>query len=209
MQQVRPGREPQWCACRHTPGKVCAERKKDVTDEELICLFGVTDRRQHRHSKMGNRGVVERHGLMDQIADTRNAGIVGYRMKRGMRQIKEKVMVRLVQECNGISPQIMQVDLANTEVANRHLPTVLPVLTIGKVAKCQCDQVGFFPLDRLAQLQDRVVAMYLSGGHVGGPQYARHPRARLLGRQPLRESMPIPFSPRDDRTFHSMHANPI
>jgi hypothetical protein len=96
-------------------------------------------------------------------------------------------VVRLVEKRDRIPLQVMEINLTSAEVTHRHLPSVLPILAIGKIAKCQSDKISVFPLDRVAQSQHRVIAPRLRDGHVSRAQYARNDRMRLFGSQALHE----------------------
>src|SRR5580700_5171330 len=93
----------------------------------------------------------------------------------------------------------MEINLANAQVAHRHLPSVLPILTIGKIAKRQSDKISVFALDRVAQTQHRVIAPRLRDGHVSRAQYARDDRMRLFGSQAVRKLLPVTFARRHDQ----------
>ena len=51
-------------------------RQEHVVDEQLARLVGMAERRQHRARKTTNRGVIDTHGLMVQIANLRRIGVV-------------------------------------------------------------------------------------------------------------------------------------
>ena len=55
------------------------ERQEDVIDKQLVHLVGMAERRQYRRSETGNCGVLDSHGLMVQIANSRRVGIVSDR----------------------------------------------------------------------------------------------------------------------------------
>jgi hypothetical protein len=149
--------------------------------------------------RLENRGVVDGHGLVVQIANPWRLGIVSDRIQRATRQIKKQVVVRLVEQGDGIAFQVMEINLTRAQVTHRHLVSVLPILAIGKIAKRQSDEIGIFPLDRVAQSQDRVIASRLGDGHVGRAQYARNDYMRLFGSQPLGKLLPVTFARRHAR----------
>src|SRR6266436_7808158 len=155
------------------------ERQEDVVDKQLVHLVGMAECRQYRRSETGNCGVLDSHGLMVQIANSRRVGIVSDRVQRATRQIKKKVVVRLVEQSYGIAFQVMEINLTSPQVTHRHLPSVLPILAVGEIAKRQSDEISIFPLDRVAQSQHRVIASSLRDGHVSRAQYARNAPARL------------------------------
>ena len=175
------------------------ERQEDVIDKQLVHLVGMAERRQYRAPETGNRGVVDSHGFMVQVANSRYVGLVCDRIQRATRQIKKQVVVRLVEKSYGIAFQVMEINLASAQVTHRHLPSVLPILAIGKIAQRQSDEKCIFPLDRVAQSEHRVIASGLRDGHVGGAQYPRNNCVRLLGSQPLSKPLPITFTDRHDR----------
>jgi hypothetical protein len=175
------------------------ERQEDVVDKQLVHLVGMAERRQYRRSETGNCGVLASHGLMVQIANSRRFGVVGDRVQRATRQIKKQVVVRLVEQSYGIAFQVMEINLTSPQVTHRHLPSVLPVLAVGKIAKRQSDEISIFPLDRVAQSQHRVIASRLRDGHVSRAQYARNDCMRLLGSQTLGKPLPVTFTRRHYR----------
>jgi hypothetical protein len=103
---------------------------------------------------------------MVQIADSGRVGLVRDRIQRATRQIKEQVVVRRVEKSYGIAFQVMEINLTSPQVTHWHLPSVLPILAIGKIAQRQSDEKCIFPLDRVAQSQHRVIASSLRDGHV-------------------------------------------
>jgi hypothetical protein len=136
---------------------------------------------------------------MVQIANSRHVGLVCDRIQRATRQIKKQVVVRLVEKSYGIAFQVMEINLTSPQVTHRHLPSVLPILAIGKIAQRQRDEKSILPLDRVAQFQHRVIASRLRHGHVSGAQYARNDCMRLFGSQPLGKPLPVTFTGRHDR----------
>ncbi len=146
------------------------EREEDVVDKQLVHLVGMAECRQYRRSETGNCGVLDSHGLMVQIANSRRVGIVSDRVQRATRQINKKVVVRLVEKSYGIAFQVMEINLTSPQVTHRHLPSVLPILAVGKIAKRQSDEISIFRLDRVAQSQHRGIASSLRDGHVSRAQ---------------------------------------
>src|SRR6266853_3434156 len=175
------------------------ERQEDVVDKQLVHLVGMAERWQYRRSETGNCGVLDSHGLMVQIANSRRFGVVGDRVQRATRQIKKQVVVRLVEQSYGIAFQVMEINLTSPQVTHRHLPSVLPILAVGKIAKRQSDEISIFRLDRVAQSQHRVIASSLRDSHVSRAQYARNDCMRLFGSQTLGKPFPVTFACRHDR----------
>jgi hypothetical protein len=54
---------------------VYPDRQEDMVEEQLARLVRMAERRQHRHPEAGNRSVVDGHGLVVQIADSRRVGV--------------------------------------------------------------------------------------------------------------------------------------
>src|SRR5260221_12692931 len=102
------------------------ERQEDVVDKQLVHLVGMAERRQYRRSETGNCGVVDGHGLMVQIANSRRFGVVGDRVQRATRQIKKQVVVRLVEQRYGNEVQVMEINLASPPLIHPLLPAVIP-----------------------------------------------------------------------------------
>src|SRR5260370_28996409 len=107
------------------------EREEDVVDKQLVHLVGMAECRQYRRSETGNCGVLDSHGLMVQIANSRRVGIVSDRVQRATRQINKKVVVRLVEESHRIAFQVMGINLTNPQVTTRHLPALPPKFAVG------------------------------------------------------------------------------
>src|SRR5689334_5899922 len=175
------------------------ERQEDVVDKQQVHLVGMAERRQYCPSETGNCGVVDGLGLMVQIANSRRVGVVSDRVQRATRQIKKQVVVRLVEKSYRIAFQVMEINLTSPHVTHRHLPSVLPILAIGKIAKRQSDEISVFALDRVAQSQYRVIASSLRNGHVRRAQYARNDCMRLFGSQPLGKPLSVTFTRPHDR----------
>src|SRR5260370_38423579 len=186
------------------------EREEEVVDKQLVHVVGMAECRQYGRSETGNCGGLDSHGLMVQIANSRRVGIVSDRVQRATRQINKKVVVRLVEKSYGIAFQVMEINLTSPQVTHRHLPSVLPILAVGKIAKRQSDEISIFRLDRVAQSQHRVIASSLRDGHVSRAQYARNECMRLFGSQTLGKPCPITFSCRHVRLpeQRSSGANP-
>src|SRR5258708_25348586 len=110
------------------------EREEDVVDKQLVHLVGMAECRQYRRSETGNCGVLDSHGLMVQIANSRRVGIVSDRVQRATRQIKKQVVVRFVEKSYWIAFQVMEINLTSPQVTHRHLPSVLPILAAGGTA---------------------------------------------------------------------------
>src|SRR5260370_26500432 len=123
------------------------ERKEDVVDKQLVHVVGMAERRQYRRSETGNCGVLDSHGLMVQIANSRRFGVVGDRVQRATRQIKKQVVVRLVEQSYGIAFQVMEINLTSPQVTHPHLPSVLPVFAGWENPKAPNKQKKKFPPD--------------------------------------------------------------
>jgi len=108
-------------------------------------------------------------------------------------------VVRLVEKSYGIAFQVMEINLTSPQITHRHLPSVLPILAVGKIAKRQSDEISIFPLDRVAQSQRRVIASSLRDGHVSRAQYARNDCMRPFGSQTLGKPLPVTFTRRHDQ----------
>src|SRR5260370_28974656 len=126
------------------------EREEDVVDKQLVHLVGMAECRQYRRSETGNCGVLDSHGLMVQIANSRRVGVVSDRVQRATRQIKKQVVVRLVEKSYPIAVQVMEINLTSPQVTHRHLPSVLPILANRKIPNRQTDQINVFPLRPVA-----------------------------------------------------------
>src|SRR6202035_5388619 len=63
------------------------DRQENVVDEQLARLVGMAARRQQRPPEIGNRRVVDTHGLVIEIANARRMGIVRDRVQRAPRHI--------------------------------------------------------------------------------------------------------------------------
>jgi hypothetical protein len=96
------------------------DRQEDMVDEQLARLIGMAERRQYCPPETGNCGVVDSHGLMVQIANSRHVGLVCDRIQRATRQIKKQVVVRLVEKSYGIAFQVMEINLTSPQVTHRH-----------------------------------------------------------------------------------------
>src|SRR5258707_2458429 len=103
------------------------EREEYVVDNQLVHLVGMAECRQYRRSETGNCGVIDRHGLMVQIANSRRVGIVSDRVQRATRQIKKQIVVRLVEKSYGIAFQVMEINLTTPPGTHRDLPFGLPI----------------------------------------------------------------------------------
>src|SRR5260370_8418372 len=121
------------------------EREEDVVDKQLVHLMWSAGCRQYRRSETGKCGVLDSHGLMVQIANSRRVGIVSDRVQRATRQINKKVVVRLVEKSYGIAFQVMEINLTSPQVTHRHLPSVLPILAGGEIPKRQNGETNTFP----------------------------------------------------------------
>src|ERR1700739_2806570 len=93
----------------------------------------------------------------------------------------------------------MEIKLPSAQVTHRHLPSVLPILAIGKIAKRQSDKISVFRLDRVAQSQHQIIAPRLRDGHVSRAYKAGNDRVRLFGSQAVRKLLPVTFARRHDR----------
>src|ERR1700733_13654992 len=111
------------------------ERQKNVVDEQLVRLVGKAERRQHRPPETGNRGVIAGHRLMVKISNARRVGVVSDRVQRATRQIKKQIVVRLVENSYRIASHVMEINLTSPQVTHRHLPSVFPILAVGKITK--------------------------------------------------------------------------
>jgi hypothetical protein len=58
--------------------------------------------------------------------------------------------------------------LADPQITYRHLSAVLPVFATGKIAQRQGDKISVFPLYRLAQARNWIIASGLRDGHISG-----------------------------------------
>src|SRR5580700_2311457 len=86
---------------------VCPKSQQHVIQEQLARLVRAPERREHRPPYMGNRGVVESHGIMLQIADPRRLRVVSYGIEYATRYIKKQVVVRLVEKSDGTAFQVV------------------------------------------------------------------------------------------------------
>src|SRR5258708_10732142 len=137
------------------------EREEDVVDKQLVHLVGMAECRQYRRSETGNCGVLDSHGLMVQIANSRRVGIVSDRVQRATRQINKKVVVRLVEKSYGIAFQVMEINLTSPQVTHRHLPSVLPILAGWENTKRQNHEINHFPLDPVGHIPPKGIASRL------------------------------------------------
>jgi hypothetical protein len=109
----------------------------------------MAERRQYRTAETENRGVGDAGTrLIVQVANSRRSGIVGDRIQRSTRQIEKQGVMGLVEESDGISFQIVEERVTSPQVAHRHLPAILPIFVMGKIAELQTDEKRIFPLDR-------------------------------------------------------------
>src|SRR5258708_17683175 len=90
------------------------EPQEDVVDEHLVRSVGMAERRQHCRAETGNRGIIDRHWLVVQIANSSRVRILSDRVQRAARQIKKHNAVRLVQTGCGAALQIMETSLTDT-----------------------------------------------------------------------------------------------
>jgi hypothetical protein len=175
------------------------DRQKDMVDKQLARLVGMAERRQHRPPETANRGVVETHGVVAQIANSRRVGVVSDRVERATREVKKQNVVRLVEKSNRIAFQVMDTSLASPHVADGHEPPILPIYSIGVIAKRQRDQKSIFPLEGPAQSWHRVIASRFRDGHVSRAQDPCDDGRRMFDSQPLGKALPVTFTRRHDR----------
>ncbi len=116
------------------------DRQEDVVDEQLGRLVGMAERRQHRASETANRGIVETQGIVAQIANSRHVGVVSDRVERATREVKKQNVLGLVEKSNRIALQVMDTSLAGPHIADGHEPPILPIYSIGVIAKRQSDE---------------------------------------------------------------------
>src|SRR5260370_30697189 len=109
------------------------ERQEDVVDKQQVHLVGMAERRQYCPSETGNCGVIDSHGLMVQIANSRRVGVVSDRVQRATRQIKKQVVVRLVEKSYPIAFQVMEINLTSPQLPHRHFPCLPPISAIGEI----------------------------------------------------------------------------
>jgi hypothetical protein len=64
------------------------EPQEDVLDEQLVRSVGMAERRKHCPPETGNRGIIDSHGLVVQIANSPRVRVVSDRVQRAARQIK-------------------------------------------------------------------------------------------------------------------------
>jgi hypothetical protein len=172
------------------------DRQKDVVDKQLARLVGMAQRRQHRPPETANRGVVETHGVVAQIANSRRVGVVSDRVERATREVEKQNVVRLVEKSDRIALQVMDTSLASPHVADGHEPPVLPIYAIGVIAEGQSDEKSIFPLEGPAQSWHRVIASRFRDGHVSRAQDPRDDGRRMLDSQPLGKALPVTFTRR-------------
>ncbi len=66
-------------------------RLQDVVDKQRVSSVGIAEGGPHQVPEAGNRGVVDaRAALIAQIANSRRIGLVGDRVQRHTRQIKNR-----------------------------------------------------------------------------------------------------------------------
>jgi hypothetical protein len=62
---------------------MCSDRDEDVVEKQLARLVGVSEGRQHGLGKTGKGRIIDTHGLIDQIANSRRVRVVCDRIQRG------------------------------------------------------------------------------------------------------------------------------